>query len=185
MLADFPFGLHKSLRRDPDTGHWTCRYLVPRDQREGSYRIHVRIVLPHGDWVDTFADYVVDETPPRFAVTSSLVGRTLHWRAVPVSGVFENTIPAATRGDVFAAVIPDVMSVILRPPQGGYVVLERQPSPDSPVGWAWVGTYDLPDWYRAGTYRFRFLAMDEARNTFSTEVEVVVPGAVSASWPIR
>jgi Ca-activated chloride channel family protein len=185
VLAEFPFGLRKNLQRDPVTGLWSCRYLVPRDQSEGRYRIHVRIVLPHGDWVETFADYVVDETPPRFAVEARLEGRTIFWRAVPVGGGVDPGSVEHLSGEVFAVVIPDAPKVLVRPPQGGYVVLEPRPSSDAPAGRIWTGTYELPSWYASGSYTFRFLAMDEARNTFTTEIAVRVPEVVAARGPAR
>ena len=185
VLAEFPFGLRKNLNKDPVSGRWTCRYLVPRDQPEGRYRIQVRIVLPHDDWIDTFADYVVDQTPPRFTVEALLVGRTLHWRAVPVSAIDEPTIARGEGEDVFAMVIPDPLQVIVRPPQGGYVVLKPQPVTGSTGGRVWTGTYDLPSWYRAGSYTFRFLAIDKARNSTSTEIVIRVPEVVVAREPSR
>ena len=183
VIANFPFGLYKNLRRDPVSGHWTCRYLVPRDQAEGRYRIQVRIVLPHGDWIDTFADYVVDETPPEFKVEAQLIGRTLHWRAVPVSGIDEPTAIANRRDDVYAMVIPDALQVLIRPPQGGYVVLTPRPDPELRAGRVWTGTYELPTWYRGGDYAFRFLAIDKARNSTSAEIVVRIPEVVTALGP--
>ena len=185
VIADFPFGLRKNLRKDRASGHWTCRYLVPRDQPEGRYRIQVRIVLPHGDWIDTFADYVVDETPPRFAVEARLEGRTIHWRAVPVGGV-DGPAPVENHRDgVSAMVIPDALQVLVRPPQGGYVVLAPKPAPGERAGRVWTGTYELPTWYRGGSYTFRFLAIDKARNSFSTQISVDLPEIVTAKGPPR
>ncbi len=185
VVADFPFGLRKNLQRDSTSGHWTCRYLVPRDQPEGRYRIQVRIVLPHGDWIDTFADYVVDETPPRFAVKARVEGRTIHWRAVPVSGIDEPTAAANRNDGVYAMVIPDALQVLIRPPQGGYVVLTPEPAPELRAGRVWTGTYELPSWYRGGSYTFRFLAIDKARNSFSTEIAVNLPEVVAARGPVQ
>ena len=185
VIADFPFGLRKNLQKDHASGHWTCRYLVPRNQPEGRYRIQVRIVLPHGDWIDTFADYVVDETPPRFSVEARLEGRTIHWRAVPVGGVDGPTPVIDHRDDVSAMVIPDALQVLVRPPQGGYVVLAPQPAPELPSGRVWTGTYELPDWYRGGSYAFRFLAIDKARNSTSTEIVVRIPEVVAAMGPTQ
>ena len=185
VLADFPFGLRRSLQQDPVSGHWTCRYLVPRDQLEGRYRIQVRIILPHGDWIETFADYVVDETPPRFTVEARLEGRVIHWRAVPAGGVNEPVLVRAHRDDVFAMVIPDDLQVVVRPPQGGYVTLTPRVAPDEPAGKVWTGTYELPSWYGGGSYTFRFLAIDKARNSFSAEIAVDVPEFATARSPVR
>lgn len=185
VLAEFPFGLRRALRLDPGSGLWTCRYLVPRNQPEGRYRIKVRIVLPHGDWVETFADYVIDETPPEFAVEARLEGRTIRWRAVPVRGVEPRRRMEGGRSDIAAVVIPDELRLLVRPPQGGYVSLEPVQSAGSPSGLVWIGSYELPDWYRAGSYTFRFLAIDGARNTSSTSVVVDVPDVVVARGPAR
>ncbi len=185
VLADFPFGLRRNLHKDPVSGNWTCRYLVPRSQPEGRYRIQVRIVLPHGDWIDTFADYVVDQTPPRFNVEARLEGRMIHWRAVPAGGVDEPVAASSLRDDVFAVVIPDDLQVLVRPPQGGYVILSARYEPESPAGRVWTGTYELPSWYRGGSYTFRFLAIDRARNSFSTEIAVEIPEYVTAKGPAR
>jgi len=185
VLADFPFGVRKNLQKDPVSGRWTCRYLVPRNQPEGRYRILVRIVLPHGDWIDTFADYVVDETPPQFTIEARLEGRTIHWRAVLVNDIDDPTPLNGRRDDVFAMVIPDALQVLVRPPQGGYVVLTPQPAPELQAGLVWTGTYELPSWYREGGYAFRFLAIDKARNSTSTEIVIRVPEAVVARGPSR
>ena len=185
VVADFPFGLRKNLQRDPVSGNWTCRYLVPRNQPEGRYRIQVRIVLPHGDWIDTHADYVVDETPPRFTIEAKLEGRVIHWRAIPVGGIDEPVAFRAHRDDVFAVVIPDGLQVLVRPPQGGFVALSPHPAPEVGSGQVWTGTYELPSWYRGGNYTFRFLAIDKARNSFSAEIAVDVPEFATAVSPAR
>ncbi len=174
VSASFPFGLEKDLERDPETGLWVCRFLVPRTEAEGRYQIQVRVVLPHGDWIDTTAEYVVDATPPAFDVDAEVIGRRLVVRARPLSGVFDH---ASDR--VGAWILPDVQSVGIRPPHGGYVRLKRILSAgDEPV---WEAVYELPAWYGEGRYTFRFLAVDAARNTFSREVSVRVPAASVAA----
>ncbi len=180
VLARFPFGLQKALARDPESGLWTCRFLVPRGEKEGHHTIRVHIVLEKGDWIETSVDYVVDSTPPRFEVTAEQDGRHLRFRARPLSGVFDALSDRVRTADVRAVVLPDVMSLVVRPPQGGYVVL-RQNVLEEPDGVVWEGTYDLPDWYRPGRYTFRFLAMDAARNTSTREVVVDVRGTDRAS----
>jgi len=167
VLAEFPFGLRKRLVKDTETGLWVCRFLVPRHVAEGRHAIQVRIVLPHGDWVTTQAHFVVDATAPRFDLDWEIVGRALRFTARPLGGVFDET------GDgIQALILPDVLSVLVRPPQGGYVSLEMTDTATGPV---WEGTYDLPAWYRPGRYTFRFLSMDVARNTDSREVPVMIP----------
>jgi Ca-activated chloride channel family protein len=170
VLAEFPFGLRKRLVKNPETGLWICRFLVPRHVAEGRHAIRVRIVLPHGDWVATTAHFVVDATAPRFDLDWEIVGRVLRFRATPLGGVFDETAEG-----IQALVLPDVLSVLVRPPQGGYVALERN---DTPAGPVWEGTYDLPAWYRPGRYTFRFLAMDVARNTCSREIPIQVSAPV-------
>ena len=81
---------------------------------------------------------------------------------------------------------PDnAFQVLVRPPQGGYVVLTPQPEPELQAGLVWTGTYDLPSWYREGSYAFRFLAIDKARNSTSTEIVIRVPEVVVARGPSR
>lgn len=174
VTASFPFGLEKELERDPETGHWLCRFLVPRHEPEGRYEIRILIALPRGDSIETTAEYVVDSTPPRFDVRAELVGRRLHFRARPAGGVFD---PASDR--VGAFVLPDVRTVGVRLPHGGFVVLERRLG--SAEGPLWEGGYDLPAWFRPGRYTFRFLAMDEARNTFTRELAVRLPESAEAA----
>jgi hypothetical protein len=82
-------------------------------------------------------------------------------------------------------VIPDDLQVLIRPPQGGYVVLSPQVEPEARAGQAWTGTYELPSWYGGGSYTFRFLAIDKARNSFSTDVAVDVPEFATAKSPAR
>ncbi len=166
VKARFPFGLEKSLERDPETGLWVCRFLVPRSEAEGRYQIRIRIELPDGDWIDTTADYVVDATPPRFDVEARLVGREIVFRARPLSGVFEDSSER-----VGAWVIPDVQSIGVRPPQGGFVELHRQLA-TAGEGSVWEGRYQIPSWYTPGSYSFRFMAVDAARNSYSREVSV-------------
>ena len=175
VSAFFPFGLRKQLERDPVSGVWVCRFLVPKDQEQGRYTIQIRIVLPHGDWITTSAEYVVDETAPRFAVRTELVGRTLRFEATPVGGVFDSLSFRSPSEGALAFVIPDVISVVVRPPQGGYVVLRRVLETNDEMSAVWRGDYELPEWYRPGRYSFRFLAVDAARNTFSRSVAVEIP----------
>ena len=169
VSASFPFGLEKSLELDPESGLWLCRFLVPRSEPEGRYQIRVRIELPDGDWIDTTADYFVDMTPPRFDVRAELVGREVVFRARPLSGVF-----SVNSERVGAWVLPDVQSIGVRPPQGGFVELHRRVNM-AETEEVWEGRYELPAWYTPGSYTFRFLAMDAARNSFSQEVSVRVP----------
>ena len=166
VKASFPFGLEKALERDPETGLWVCRFLVPRSEAEGRYQIRIRIVLPDGDWIDTTADYVVDATPPRFDVEARLVGREIVFRARPLSGVFEDSSER-----VGAWVLPDVQSIGVRPPQGGFVELHRQLA-TAGEGSVWEGRYQIPAWYTPGSYSLRFMAVDAARNSYSREVSV-------------
>ncbi len=171
VKASFPFGLEKNLEQDPETGLWVCRFLVPRSEPEGRYTIRIRIDLPDGDWIDTTAQYVVDSTPPRFDVQAELVGREIVFRARPLSGVFE-----ASSDRVGAWVLPDVQSVGVRPPQGGFVELHRRLGAAGKDGQPiWEGRYELPSWYRPGNYTFRFLAIDAARNSFSRTLSVRLP----------
>jgi hypothetical protein len=65
------------------------------------------------------------------------------------------------------------------------VILSPRVEPESPTGQAWCGTYELPSWYRGGSYTFRFLAIDRARNSFSTEIAVEVPEYATAKGPAR
>ncbi|MCZ7582070.1 MAG: hypothetical protein M5R36_01365 [Deltaproteobacteria bacterium] len=48
VTAYFPFGLVKALRYDEIRGHWSVRFLVPRDVPDGTYIIRVRIVHADG-----------------------------------------------------------------------------------------------------------------------------------------
>ncbi len=170
VKASFPFGLEKSLEQDPETGLWVCRFLVPRSEPEGRYQILIRIELPGGDWIDTTADYVVDSTPPRFDVRAELLGREIVFRARPLSGVFEASSERAG-----AWVLPDVQSIGVRPPQGGFVELHRRLATGGEQRPIWEGRYELPSWYRPGSYTFRFLAIDAARNSFSRALSVRLP----------
>ena len=94
-------------------------------------------------------------------------------RARPLTGVFNDTSDR-----VGAWVLPDVQSVGIRPPHGGYVRLKRILAGDEPV---WEGVYELPAWYGEGRYTFRFLAVDAARNTFTRELSVKVPAPAEAA----
>ncbi len=165
VKASFPFGLDKDLELDPESGLWLCRFLVPRSEPEGRYQIRIRIELTGGDWIDTTADYVVDSTPPRFDVRAELVGREIVFRARPLSGVFEASSERAG-----AWVLPDVQSIGVRPPQGGFVELHRRLATGD--GSLWEGRYEIPAWYQPGRYSFRFMAVDAARNSFSRELSV-------------
>ncbi len=170
VTATFPFGLVKNLEQDPETGMWMCRFLVPRSEPEGRYTIRIRIDLPDGDWIDTTAEYVVDSTPPRFDVKAELVGREIVFRARPLSGVFEDSSDR-----VGAWVLPDVQSVGVRPPQGGFVELHQKLTTNGDQGPIWEGSYEVPPWYEPGRYTFRFLAIDAARNSFSRALSVRLP----------
>jgi Ca-activated chloride channel family protein len=172
VVAVFPWGEHKELVRDPRTGQWLCRFLIPRTQAEGRYRIAVHIDLPGDDWVETGVDYVVDATPPRCAVEARLEGRTVTF----VARLLDTDLGNRDADGIQVNVIPDLLSMVMRPPQGGYVQF-RQDAEDTA---RWTAAYELPPWYAAGRYRFRFLAMDVARNTFSEVVTVRVPGPLQA-----
>ena len=169
VRASFPFGLEKGLELDPETGLWVCRFLVPRSEPEGRYTIKIRIALPDGDWIDTTAAYVVDSTPPRFDVRAEVVGREIVFRARPLAGIFE-----ANSERVGAWVLPDVQSIGVRPPQGGFVELHRRIA-SAGTDEVWEGRYEIPAWYQPGHYSFRFMAVDAARNSTSHELSVRVP----------
>jgi Ca-activated chloride channel family protein len=172
VVATFPWGERKPLARDSQTGRWLCRFLVPRSQAEGRYRITVHIDLPDGDWVDTGVDYAIDATAPRCEVEASLRGRT----AVFTARLLDQPKVATASDGAQVSVIPDLLSMVVRLPQGGYVVFRQDPSSPS----VWTASYDLPQWYEPGRYRFRFLAMDVARNTYSEVVGLLVPGPMQA-----
>lgn len=166
VLALFPFESLKLLKKDPASGLWTCRFLVPPGQRQGLYVIRIRIILPHGDWAETTVNYTIDSTPPQFRFEAEQVGDTLHFTAVPLSPVFDTS-----NRETGGVVLPDILSVLVRPPHGGYVVLSQNDTPEGPV---WEGSYVLPAWYRSGTYTFRLMATDIARNIQVKEKKVSV-----------
>ena len=173
VVAVFPWGEQKVLARDADTGPWLCRFLIPRTQTEGRHRIDVHITLPNGDWIQTGVDYVVDATPPACAVEAALRNGIVVFTArllAPPEASFTSA------DGVQVEVIPDLLSMVVRPPQGGYVSFRQDPRDPA----VWTATYELPAWYAPGIYRFRFLAMDVARNTFADEIAVRIPAAVTA-----
>ena len=68
VIAYFPFGLVKRLRWDPARGHWSVRFLVPRDVEDGVYDIRILIVDAKGERRWKTVEYRIDGTAPEFEV---------------------------------------------------------------------------------------------------------------------
>lgn len=66
VVAYFPFGFVKELRYDRIRERWSCRFLVPRGVKDGTYSIRIQIVSPDGSSEWREISIVVDATAPEF-----------------------------------------------------------------------------------------------------------------------
>jgi len=66
VVAYFPFGLVKRLRWDPMRGHWSVRFLVPRDVDDGVYEIRILVVTADNVRRWKTVEYRIDGTAPEF-----------------------------------------------------------------------------------------------------------------------
>src|SRR6185436_20064378 len=64
VRAWFPFGEARKLVRDPATGRWTARFLVPRGWPEQGYRIEIAKRFEDGSARRESVWYRLDETSP-------------------------------------------------------------------------------------------------------------------------
>jgi len=75
VVAYFPFGLVKRLRWEPIRGHWSVRFLVPRDVPDGIYVIRVAIHHRDGaiEWKEV--EYIIDGTAPEMVASVPTTAR--------------------------------------------------------------------------------------------------------------
>jgi len=73
VMAMFPFGLTLDLRWDPMTERWISRFLVPKEVKDGIYRVEILIELRDGSLEHTQVAYTIDSTAEDVVVHTSEV----------------------------------------------------------------------------------------------------------------
>ena len=73
VMAVFPFGLRLDLTWDPMTERWISRFLVPKDVKDGVYRVEILIELRDGSFEQTQVSYTIDSTAEDVVVHTSEV----------------------------------------------------------------------------------------------------------------
>lgn len=164
VVAYFPFGLVKRLSWDAQRGHWSVRFLVPRDVPDGIYVIRVAITHRDGriEWKEV--EYIIDGTAPEFVASvpsSARPGELLPLEVDPFEPVRQVTawLPGVSEQRV---------KLTLDPATGHY-----------------TGALPLPPDLPEGVVSVRIVVRDRARNRFDADYEVRVVAAAEpeAAWP--
>jgi len=151
VVAYFPFGLVKRMKYDTVRGHWSARFLVPRDVDDGLYEIRVWIARADGSAEWRLVEYFIDSTAPEFDADVPAVaapGSMLPVEADPFEQVLE--VYAYVVGDDEARV-----RLTIDPETGRY-----------------AGEVKLPDDFPEGPVIIRIVVRDLARNRFEQDFEV-------------
>lgn len=110
VVASFPFGLIENLEKDIRTDLWSCRFLVPRNVKDGTYHIKVMIICSDGERYELAVPYTIDSKAPGVDVHTEVVtnatGRALKVFAVPkVLNECENSI------GIYTAILADIRDI--------------------------------------------------------------------------
>ncbi len=146
----FPFGLVQPATYDPKSGLWLCRFLPPKDVKDGTYECTIIITDIYGNQVIEKKRYVIDSKPPTVRA----------WVKPEVAHPGERiTIKATADRDTF--------QLIAKMPNGKKVELRY----DMKSGYS-IGYWTLPLDIEPGIYEIQLTAMDFAYNKGSQTVEL-------------
>jgi Ca-activated chloride channel family protein len=160
--------------RDPATGDWVLRFLVPSGLPDGSYQARVTLFHQGGRVEERTAPIRVDTTPAAVAVLSASdlePGQVVHltmkpalplWRAAAAAGA-----PGGTGNALKGAM--EVKEILVRAPWGE-VARARM---EGPLG-TWRAGLSVPhDWH--GPARLEIVASDAAGNVSRRSYDLAAP----------
>ena len=168
-----PFGESSSAIYEPSLHAWTARFLIPRDQAEGTYPIEVLITHADGRLEHLRVFYTVDESAALVnveAVGEVRPGAEITFRATQVITGADLAQIGRAPGELSAErvqLLSDARRVELRAPSGEGGSLE------SAGPGTWSGTWRVPA-DAQGTLRFEVISVDLAANVRTSTLELAV-----------
>ena len=162
VVALLPWGEVVECSWQADEGLWLGRFLVPRHIKDGLYRARVLVSHQHATVYRGALFFRVDSKPPAYLLAREVADGVLVLRAVPADRTEDDGKDRIDRDPV------DLKQVKLTI-AGEVYSMKRTDDPE--VFRLELDLASLPP----GRHAVRMVAMDHARNTSETELDIEVP----------